>query len=50
MVVSYKEFNAKMIERQEKQLADRYKFQKERVFQLYSSYKNIDELLTFPHP
>ena len=57
MVISYKDFNAKMIERQEKQLSDRYKEQKERIFQLYSGAKNIDELLSFtaqtrtvPHP
>lgn len=57
MLISYKNFNAKMAERQEKQLEERYKSQKERIFKLYSNAKNIDELLSFtaqnrtvPHP
>ena len=57
MIISYKKFIAKMLERQEKQLADRYKVQKEKIFKLYSGSKNINELLSFtaqnryvPHP
>lgn len=57
MIISYKKFIAKMLKRQEEQLSDRYKSQKEKIFKLYSSSNNIDELLSFtaqtryvPHP